>query len=82
MKSIKFVLMFSIFLIVSCTQDGSLNSNSPINYIAIDNAMGDQYNSLGENPFITVAETPVSTFSIDADGASYANVRRFIMQDN
>jgi len=45
-------------------------------------ATGDTYVELEENPFINVAETPISTFSIDADGASYSNVRRFIEQDN
>ncbi len=43
---------------------------------------GDNYTEQTENPFINVSEEDVSTFSIDADGASYANVRRFIQQDN
>lgn len=38
----------------------------------------DRYNELIENPFIKTSEQNVSTFSIDADGASYSNVRRFI----
>src|SRR5688572_4983620 len=43
---------------------------------------GDKYTELEENPFIMVTEAPVSTFSIDADGASYSNIRRFILQDH
>lgn len=43
---------------------------------------GDQYAKTEESPFISVADAPLSTFSIDADGASYANVRRYIWQDN
>ncbi|HEY3385211.1 MAG TPA: VWA domain-containing protein [Saprospiraceae bacterium] len=43
---------------------------------------GDSYNAVEENPFVQVSDQPVSTFSIDADGASYANVRRYIQQDN
>ncbi len=39
---------------------------------------GEQYNDYGENPFLSTTAFPVSTFSIDADGASYSNVRRFI----
>ncbi len=39
---------------------------------------GENYNEIVENPFIDVSENPVSTFSIDADGASYTNVRRFV----
>jgi Ca-activated chloride channel family protein len=36
------------------------------------------YDSLDENPFRRVSESPVSTFSADVDTASYANVRRFL----
>ena len=36
------------------------------------------YDNLDENPFRRVGDTPVSTFSVDVDTASYANVRRFL----
>ena len=36
------------------------------------------YNYLQENDFTNVTESPLSTFSIDVDRASYSNVRRFI----
>ena len=42
---------------------------------------GDTYTEYEENPFIYVSENPISTFSIDADGASYSNMRRFIIQE-
>jgi Ca-activated chloride channel homolog len=45
-----------------------------------DDSFGERYNDFEENPFVTVADAPVSTFSIDADGASYANVRRFLSE--
>lgn len=35
-----------------------------------------------ENPFIKTMDESVSTFSIDADGASYAIMRRYILQLN
>ncbi len=38
------------------------------------------YDHLDENPFRRVANDPLSTFSIDVDTASYANVRRFLNQ--
>jgi len=38
----------------------------------------ESYNALNENPFITTSNDPLSTFSIDVDTASYANVRRFL----
>ena len=34
-----------------------------------------------DNPFVSVAVEPRSTFSIDVDTASYANVRRFLNQN-
>ena len=36
------------------------------------------YDRVEENPFLPAATNPLSTFSIDVDTASYANVRRFI----
>jgi Ca-activated chloride channel family protein len=36
------------------------------------------YAAIDENPFLGARANPVSTFSIDVDRASYANVRRFI----
>lgn len=42
---------------------------------------GDQYERIHENSFLAVTDHPLSTFSIDVDTASYANVRRFLLQD-
>jgi Ca-activated chloride channel homolog len=38
------------------------------------------YDAIVENPFKDVMQEPLSTFSIDVDTASYANVRRFLTQ--
>lgn len=38
----------------------------------------EQYQHLADNPVHSVANEPVSTFSIDVDTGSYANVRRFL----
>jgi len=38
------------------------------------------YDRIDDNPFLDVGQNPLSTFSIDVDTASYANVRRFIAQ--
>lgn len=35
-----------------------------------------------ENPFVRVADQPLSTFGVDVDTASYANVRRFLIGEN
>ena len=38
------------------------------------------YDRIDENPFRSPSVAPLSTFSVDVDRASYANVRRFINQ--
>ena len=40
----------------------------------------ERYGHYEPNPVHTVAEQPVSTFSIDVDTGSYANIRRFLTQ--
>ncbi len=39
------------------------------------------YDRLPENPFVRTADQDVSTFAIDVDTASYANVRRFLRDE-
>jgi Ca-activated chloride channel family protein len=39
------------------------------------------YTYITDNPFLTVAQNPLSTFSIDVDTASYSNMRRFLTQN-
>jgi Ca-activated chloride channel family protein len=41
-------------------------------------ANAEAYDQIVDNAFIRVAQEPLSTFSIDVDTASYANVRRFL----
>ncbi|MEZ6070312.1 MAG: VWA domain-containing protein [Pirellulales bacterium] len=38
------------------------------------------YDRIDESPFLLASQNPLSTFSIDVDTASYANVRRFLRQ--
>ncbi len=45
---------------------------------ATENFDTEDYDNIVENKFISVTQQPLSTFSIDVDRASYANVRRFI----
>ena len=42
----------------------------------------EEYKTYDENRFLAVASHPLSTFGADVDTASYANVRRMIMQQN
>jgi Ca-activated chloride channel homolog len=39
------------------------------------------YDRIDENPFVSAKASPLSTFSIDVDTASYANVRRFLTRN-
>jgi Ca-activated chloride channel family protein len=41
----------------------------------------ESYEAIQENTFLSARNSPLSTFSIDVDTASYANVRRFLRQD-
>ncbi|UCC28708.1 MAG: von Willebrand factor type A domain-containing protein [Phycisphaerales bacterium] len=40
----------------------------------------EDYDYIVENPFLAVTHNPLSTFSIDVDTASYANIRRLLNQ--
>jgi Ca-activated chloride channel family protein len=39
---------------------------------------GESYKGSDENPYLRPQDAPLSTFAIDVDSASYANVRRFL----
>ena len=51
-------------------QDGIIIQKQPENT--------ERYGDITQNPVHTVAQSPVSTFSVDVDTGSYANVRRFL----
>jgi Ca-activated chloride channel family protein len=76
-----FQLTLILLFLASCSLDNSSYYPSYSEYGFGDQVGGDMYNQIIENPFVLVSEEPTSTFSIDADGASYANVRRYLHQD-
>ncbi len=47
-------------------------------YYDEDSTAGEKYAEIAENPFLETSRAPLSTFSIDVDTASYANVRRYL----
>ena len=55
------------------------NLDSPDQSKSLPNT--ESYAAISENALISVAREPLSTFSIDVDTASYANVRRFLNQN-
>ncbi|MFC2089823.1 von Willebrand factor type A domain-containing protein [Bacteroidota bacterium] len=85
MKSNSFLLIAvtSLFLFTACNPESEYNDKYLNSYSSLydESRLGtseEQYEDYGENPFIAASEEPVSTFSIDADGGSYANMRRFM----
>jgi len=81
MKKAVFLLAAVCLLFTNCSKDRDETWGfENFNYSGDWNGdyTGEQYNEIIENPFIEVAENPVSTFSIDVDGASYSNTRRFL----
>ncbi len=54
--------------------------NNP-NAVYVPGHNTEAYNHQDENPFLQVASSPLSTFSIDVDTASYANVRRYLREN-
>ncbi len=65
----------------SSYEKGVLPNNEA--YGAIDDMVpddkgGDQFEDFEDNPFVDAAQQPTSTFSVDADGASYGIMRRYV----
>ena len=48
-------------------------------YHEFEEVSNESYASVAENGFKNATQTPLSTFSIDVDAASYSNMRRFVM---
>lgn len=66
-----------------------MNANMMSNSSAMPNQLageeesrGERYGKIEENPFLETSRAPLSTFSIDVDTASYANVRRYLNNGN
>ncbi len=78
MKKIILLIALPLFFVACSTNESLYNSVGDYSEIGT----GDNYNEIVENPFVNVTDEPISTFSIDADGASYSNVRRFLEQDD
>lgn len=79
MKTKQLFIIFCVFSITFTSCYKPENNSFDANNIDIqDNAYNEKYKDYDENPFIAVTDQAVSTFSVDADGASYANMRRFL----
>jgi Ca-activated chloride channel family protein len=56
-------------------------SKSDSSAVVQEQASGESYQAIADNPFHETAVEPLSTFSIDVDTASYSNIRRFLTQN-
>lgn len=60
-------------------EEKQLGFSDEISYAAEpENFNTEAYEAIHENGFREAAKTPLSTFSIDVDNASYSNIRRFL----
>ncbi len=85
-----FLFLGAVFVLTACSKEDdtpTLDQRSNLGFFSNTSSgmgfsgyvgAGERYNEIAENPFVKVSDEPVSTFSIDADGGSYANARRFI----
>ena len=72
-------------LAIGCAEDYSNDANRMMALYSSDEMMsnipeagGDKFEEFADNPFVKTIDEPVSTFSVDADGASYAIMRRYL----
>ena len=83
MKRVLFVAISVIagLCLASCTSKNSGMEPTIDNYYGNyyegegEPQSGDRFEEFADNPFINASEQPQSTFSVDADGASYAYMR-------
>ena len=80
------LLALPLLLVLGCASYGAMDSFAPASapMMVLDTngepvgLQREAYARIDENPFLDAQGQPLSTFSIDVDTASYANVRRFL----
>ncbi|MDR0544980.1 MAG: von Willebrand factor type A domain-containing protein [Odoribacteraceae bacterium] len=72
------IIPAAFLFLAACSVDPAGDFSADASPAAEPRPVDDRYEGHAENPFLRAADYPVSTFSVDADGASYANARRFI----
>ena len=68
---------------VSCMMDYADSFESVNGHVVVltdPDGTGDKFDDFLDNPFIDTEVENVSTFSVDADGAAYAYMRRMVNQ--
>ncbi len=62
----------------SVRYENSVEADEACEEVYIYRESGEEYGEFSESPFYKAENVPLSTFSIDVDTASYANIRRFL----
>ena len=85
MKKISIILAaVAAITVISCSKADcgggwyAYENASPMYDQDVQNPSGNNFDEIKENKFVKAAEEPTSTFSVDADGAAYAYMRRCI----
>jgi Ca-activated chloride channel family protein len=68
--------LLTLIVTAGCSADYSLESDSYGSGYDVQDALGDNFQDHGTNPWVSSAEDNTSTFSVDVDTASYALTRR------
>jgi len=76
--SVNLLIAGAIIILLNNCQTFDSYPTSGMENLSVADSYNEKYKDYGENPFVKVSEQPVSTFSIDADGGSYTNMRRFL----
>src|SRR6185369_2753656 len=71
------MIAISLFIFISC--DTNLHRGTYFVQPAPSGPPIGKASSINENPFVKTSDSATSTFSIDADGASYATARRLVI---
>ena len=74
-KSTLLLFGFVVTLLISCNKDDGFYMDS---FESLPESYDEKYKDYEVNPFVKVDDQPISTFSVDADGGSYANMRRYL----
>jgi Ca-activated chloride channel family protein len=79
MKLKKFYVFILILILAGCSKydEALIDDGLLVDIIRY----GDQYEEYSENPFVNTSDEAVSTFAINADGRSYSNCKRYIMNN-
>ena len=78
---IRLVTITALYLAISScaiSGDDGFLSYSEMDGTTEETTGGDRFDKIAENPFVKTKDQNVSTFSIDADGASYTIMRKYV----